>query len=188
MNYRLLLRFLWTAVLFTAAVALSAPQAAGDRAAAPTIATLVIPKIGLSERVREGVAKAKLRRAIGHYPGTAKPGQAGNVALLGHRTTGRAPFRKLNRLTRGDWIILKTKSHAFRYVVRRIRIISPSRTNVLHPIPFRAGRTPKRSYVSLITCHPKGSDAKRLAVIGELVTTKRAGTKQPNIPAAPRTK
>ncbi|MFI0451456.1 sortase [Actinomadura sp. 6N118] len=174
MSSRLSLRFLWTAVLFTATVAVSAPQAVGDRTAASTIATLVIPRIGLSERVREGVAKARLRRAIGHYPGTAKPGQPGNVALLGHRTTGRAPFRKLNRLTKGDLIIFKIRSRAFRYVVRRIRIISPSRTNVLHPVPFRAGRTPKRSYVSLITCHPMGSDAKRLVVIGELVATARA--------------
>ncbi|WP_225993027.1 class E sortase [Actinomadura rudentiformis] len=169
--HRLPSRFLWITLL-TVATVVSTPQAASTHAAAPAIATLIIPKIGLHERIREGVGKAKLRRTIGHYPGTAKPGQVGNVALLGHRTTGRAPFRKLNRLTKGDSIVLKTKSHSFRYVVRRIRIISPSRTNVLNPTPLRPGRTPKGRYLSLITCHPKGSDAKRLVVIAKLVATK----------------
>ncbi|GAA2629507.1 class E sortase [Actinomadura fulvescens] len=169
MNHRLSLCFLGTLFL----TALNPQQAAGadrPRRVAPIIATIVIPKIGLKATVREGVARTTLRHAVGHYPGTAGPGQPGNTALLGHRTTGLALFRSLDHLTKGDTVILKTKSHLFRYLVRGKRVITPRRTSVLRPVPFRAGRTPEGGFVSLITCHPKGSNAKRLVVVGKLVS------------------
>ncbi|MFG2005027.1 class E sortase [Spirillospora sp. NPDC048911] len=200
MNDRHWLRFVWPAAISAAVVASTAvafvstpqraavasPQAAGFdpvaghqsngprtsvRIASP-IATLVIRKIRLNERIREGIGKADLRRGVGHYPGTAYPGRPGNVVLLGHRTTGRAPFGKLDRIARGDSLVLNTVSHFFRYEVRRTLIISPRRRSVLHPVPFRAGSTPNGSFLTLITCHPKGSDARRLVVVGKLVESR----------------
>ena len=59
------------------------------RPAAPStiIGRLEIPNLHLSAMVREGADAGTLRRAVGHIPGTALPGRAGNVGLAGHRDT-----------------------------------------------------------------------------------------------------
>ena len=44
----------------------------------------------------------------GHYPGTPLPGEAGNVAIAGHRTTYLHPFYNLNELVPGDAIDILT--------------------------------------------------------------------------------
>lgn len=71
------------------------------------IARLQIRRMGLKTLVRQGVGRAVLRRGVGHYPGTALPGRAGNTVLLGHRTTWRHPFGELDRMRRGDRIVLR---------------------------------------------------------------------------------
>ena len=48
---------------------------------------ILIPKIGLDEIVVEGVGVEELKGGVGHYPDTKMPGEAGNAALAGHRTT-----------------------------------------------------------------------------------------------------
>jgi sortase A len=64
--------------------------------------------------VVEGIDKATLRRAVGHIPGTALPGEAGNVCLTGHRDTF---FRPLKDLKIKDEIQLSTLQGTFRYQV-----------------------------------------------------------------------
>ena len=54
-----------------------------------------IPRLGLSAVIVEGADSAALRHAIGHIPGTAIPGQLGNVAITGHRDTFFRPLRNI---------------------------------------------------------------------------------------------
>lgn len=75
------------------------PELAG---ATDQIGTLSIPKLRLNKPIVAGVASADLRRGVGHWPGTAGPGEAGTCVLFGHRTSSGAPFRNLHRLTAGD--------------------------------------------------------------------------------------
>ena len=65
------------------------------------MAHLQVPKIGLDEFVVSGTNEADLAKGPGHYLGTAMPGQAGNVAIAGHRTTHGAPFNRLAELAIG---------------------------------------------------------------------------------------
>src|SRR5438309_2367376 len=46
-----------------------------------------IPAIGVDQVFVEGTGTAELHRGPGHYSGTPLPGQPGNAALAGHRTT-----------------------------------------------------------------------------------------------------
>src|SRR5438874_2090686 len=69
---------------------------------------LLIPKIGLDAYVIEGVDVADLRQGPGHYPGTSLPGQEGNAAIAGHRTTYGAPFGDLDQLAKSDEITIET--------------------------------------------------------------------------------
>jgi sortase A len=72
------------------------------------IARIQIPAVGLDQYVVEGTTTGDLEKGPGHIIGTAVPGQAGNVAIAGHRTTFGAPFSRLNQLHRGQTITLTT--------------------------------------------------------------------------------
>ncbi|MFG2087517.1 class E sortase [Spirillospora sp. NPDC048824] len=154
--------------------------AVSARAAAPArpkkgavIARIRIKRMGLKVKVREGVGGSVLRRAVGHYPRTALPGHEGNTVLLGHRTTHLAPFNQLDRMRRGDRIVLRVGRTAYVYKARSMHVIKPRDRSVLEPVPFKRRSAPDGEYITLITCTPKGSDRRRLVVIGTLHHKKR---------------
>lgn len=107
------------------------------------IGKIEIPKIGLSAMIAEGTEWATLRRAIGHIPGTAFPGETGNAAIAAHRDTF---FRGLRNISRGDAIDVTTDRGVFRYVVESTEIVKPNDMGVLKPGKSQA--------LTLITCYP----------------------------------
>ncbi|XRQ10215.1 class E sortase [Actinomadura welshii] len=165
--------------------ALGVPQAHAATAQARTAATPAAPKkgavigrlrikrMGLKAKVREGVGERVLRHAVGHYPGTALPDREGNTVLLGHRTTWLRPFNKLDKVRRGDRIVLRIGRTAYVYTARSTHVIKPRDRRVLEPVPFKRRSAPDGRYITLITCTPKGSDRYRLVVVGTLHHTKR---------------
>jgi hypothetical protein len=84
---------------------------------------LRIPRLQVAAMVREGADSGTLRRAIGHIPGTALPGKAGNVGLAGHRDTF---FRALRNIEKDDIIDFETEAGTYRYAVQSTKIVSPS--------------------------------------------------------------
>lgn len=124
------------------------------------MAELQIPKIGLSQFVVSGTDEADLAKGPGHYLGTAMPGQAGNVAIAGHRTTHGAPFNRLAELAVGDRIYLTTLSgRRLTYIVSAVPVaVSPKDVSVLNN--FGDNR------ITLTTCNPEYSAIQRLIVVG----------------------
>jgi sortase A len=98
------------------------------------------------------------------------PGQPGNAAIAGHRTTYGAPFNRIDELQAGDEILVTTLQGAFRYEVFEQHIVSPSASEVLDD--FGDNR------LTLTACHPKYSARQRIVVVARLVGTAAA-------PAAP---
>lgn len=131
------------------------------------IATIRIPKIGVTRTVVQGVGVDQLKRGPGHYPDTPLPGQAGNAAIAGHRTTYGQPFHNVDKLAKGDQILLKTRQGEFVYAVDKITIVRPDQTEVLQPTKDANGKLENR--ITLTACHPKYSAAKRLIISGVLV-------------------
>ncbi len=135
-------------------------------------AVLRIPRIGLTVPVAHGISKSKVldKGYVGHYPGTAAPGEAGNVALAGHRNTHGEPFRYVNRLREGDEITLRTREGTYTYVVDRILpVTSPRDTGVIQPVPRSLvkpsyGYSEAGSYLTLTTCTPEFTSRYRLIV------------------------
>lgn len=119
-----------------------------------------IPAIGLSQAVVEGVSEDALRAGPGHYPGTAFPGQVGNMVLSGHRTTYTRPFYYLDRLGVGDEILIDTPERTYWYRVERVFVVSL--TNVQ---PLGTANYPR---LTLTTCNPPGSAIQRLVVQARL--------------------
>jgi sortase A len=154
---------------------LTGTQPAGSGAAAVpaagrAFAILRVPRFGASYRyaVVEGVGVADLRKGPGHYPGTAGPGEIGNMAIAGHRTTYGGPFERNDELARGDEILVDTAAATYVYRVTGRTVVRPSVTAVTAPVPGRPGRRPGKAMLTLTTCHPKFSAAYRLVVYAEL--------------------
>ncbi len=124
---------------------------------------LVIPKIGVDKFVVEGTNEADLRRGPGHYSGTPFPGQPGNAAIAGHRTTYGAPFFRLNDLGPGDPIyITDLTGHTWVYKVSAPpKVVSPDDVSVLDNTPY--------PQLTLTTCNPVFSATSRLVVFARLV-------------------
>jgi sortase A len=126
------------------------------------VAHIVIPKIDADDYVVEGVDEADLRKGPGHYPSTPLPGQQGNAAIAGHRTTYGAPFGGLDELEPGDQIGITTLQGTFRYKIYDKLFVSPDAFEVLDPDPARAAT------LTLTSCHPKYSAAQRIVVKADL--------------------
>jgi sortase A len=102
-----------------------------------------ISSIGLAAMILEGVDAKTLRRAVGHIPGTAFPGQRGNVGLAGHRDTF---FRALRNVRAGDEITLETLDGSYRYRVDFTQVVAPEDTEVLNGSDDAT--------LTLVTCYP----------------------------------
>ncbi|MFJ8827304.1 class E sortase [Streptomyces sp. NPDC102467] len=153
---------------------------AGRRQAAPrwdqAYAVLDIPRLGLRAPVAQGVSKPNVLNHgyVGHYPGTAQPGRAGNFALAGHRNTHGEPFRYINRLRRGDTLTVRTSSATYTYVVdKTLAQTSAGDGGVIRSVPRSrvvpsAGYDEPGYYITLTTCTPEFTSRYRLVVWGKL--------------------
>ena len=135
------------------------------------VGIISIPKISVSMVVVEGTDADQLRSGPGHYPGTPLPGEAGNVAIAGHRTTYLHPFYGLDALVPGDAINITTVQGLFVYHVVSSRVVDPTDVAVVAPTP-----TP---LLTLTTCNPRYSARQRLVVQSALVSDLLTATTSP---------
>ena len=119
------------------------PAQAPKLAANELVGRLIIPRLHLSEVVREGDSDGILRLALGHIPNTPLPGQNGNVAVAGHRDT---LFRGLRNIRKNDLIVFETATGRFEYRVQSTEIVRPQQVSVLD-----ASADPE---LTLVTCYP----------------------------------
>lgn len=140
-------------------------------------AILDIPKLDVVVPIAEGIDKKKVldRGMVGHYAegslNTAMPSAAtGNFGLAGHRNTHGEPFRYINRLKKGDAIVVETQDKYYVYKMEAILpVTSPSNTAVLNPIPNGSGFTEPGRYITLTTCTPEFTSKYRMIVWGKMV-------------------
>jgi sortase A len=117
--------------------------------------------------VVSGVSLDDLRAGPGHYPESAEPGEDGNLAVAGHRTTYGAPFWSLDELREGDTIhVVDRDGEEWVYEYTEQRVVSPADTWVVGEDPLESGAPT----ITLTTCHPRFSAAQRLIAWGELVS------------------
>lgn len=116
------------------------------RAAGPEgtpVGRIEISSLGVEVMILEGVKPRTLQRAVGHIPGTALPGQPGNVALAGHRDTF---FRSLRDIPKDAEITLTTLQGSYRYRVDSTMVVEPQAVEVLADSPDAT--------LTLVTCYP----------------------------------
>jgi sortase A len=120
------------------------------------VGTIDIPEIGLQMVVVQGTDVVRLQQGPGHYTNTPLPGEAGNSAIAGHRTTYLHPFYNLNELNPGNPIYITTTQGLFQYDVISSQAVSPSDVSVVD--------TTTSPELTLTTCTPRYSASQRLVV------------------------
>ena len=121
-----------------------------------------MPSIGVDNIVVAGVAKSDLKKGPGHYPETPMPGQLGNAAIAGHRTTYGQPFFNVDKLEIGDEITVTTLAGRFVYRVTGQQIVGPDDYYVV------ATTDPTVATITLTSCHPKYTARERIIISGVL--------------------
>jgi sortase A len=124
------------------------------------IGRMKIDRMDLDIVMVQGTDDSTLRRGPGHYPGTKLPGEHSTAGIAGHRTTYLAPFRNINKLQRGDEIVLEMPYGDLTYAVQRHAIVPPSRTQIVRPVGY--------DRIVLTACHPLYSASKRYVIFARL--------------------
>jgi sortase A len=137
------------------------------------VARIEIPRIDVDKFVVQGTSVSDLRKGPGHYFATPMPGEAGNVAIAGHRTTYGAPFGEIDQLAPGDSIFVTTIAGKFEY-----RVIGADRSQaggdpaaghfIVKPTDVYVLDDFGDNRLTLTACHPKYSARQRIIVAAEL--------------------
>lgn len=137
-----------------------------------------IPAIELDAGLLEGIRLSTLDYGPGHWPGTAMPGELGNVVVAAHRTSHNADFRQLDELEPGDEIIFDLDDNAgtdnatvpaddtthgvYVYAVTSVFRVPADGTWIV--------TQNYRHEATLFACHPPGSTSERIVVQADLVS------------------
>jgi sortase A len=162
----------------------AAPPVPGERVSpGDGFARIHLPRLGTgwARPIVEGVGPTHLATGVGHYPTTAWPGRLGNFALAGHRATHGEPFRDLDRLRKGDAVVIETRNTWYVYEVDAREIVSPSQIDVLAPVPRRPGAKPTERLITLSTCNPRWASYERLIIYGHLTDTQPRSAGRPAV-------
>lgn len=129
-----------------------------------TLGYIEIPAIDVASVLYQGIRLTTLDIGPGYWPGTALPGEEGNMVIAGHRTAHNRVFRDIDRLVEGDEIIVSTIDGGRHvYAVTEIKVIEPTDVWIVDPTPY--GRA------TLFACHPPGSVRQRIVAFADLVST-----------------
>jgi len=137
---------------------------AGHLQEGDSLTRIKIPAIDVDVVVVEGTGADALRAGAGHYTETALPCTDGTVGIAGHRTTYGRPFNRLGEMHEGDIVYLDTPFARYEYKAvgsfdsqPNPHPVSPDNFHVVGAPP-----SPNDAWLTLTTCHPKGSAKQRL--------------------------
>ena len=112
----------------------------------------------------------ELKKWVVRYPGTARPGEVGNVFIFGHssnypwiQSEYNDVFALLDQLQDGDEITIYYYQKKYTYRVTDRATVKPGDVQTLQK------RDPNKKELSLMTCWPVGTTLERLLIFAELV-------------------
>jgi sortase A len=142
-------------------------QTAGD---AEAFGVLTVPRFGddYQATIAGGITRTRTLNpiGIGHYLTTQAPGEVGNFAVAGHRTTYGKPLNLIANLHVGDAIVVQTAEGWYTYRFRTLEYVTPSAADVLNPVPQTDGIEATDRLITLTSCSPMYSAAERIIAYG----------------------
>ena len=131
---------------------------------------LTIPKLRINKALVETNAPSlSPDTALGHYKGTALPGQIGNAFIYGHSVLPffynpknyKTIFSTLDKLETGDVFYVDYNNQTFTYKVESKIILKPEDVN---PLAELKPKYLNESTIVLMSCYPAGTKLKRILV------------------------
>ena len=138
------------------------------------VGQLRIPALGVDQPLQEGMTLTAINRGPSHWPGTARPGELGNMVIAGHRTTYSRPFGDLDLVQPGDEMIIEMPDRTVTYVAVGTEIVTPESLWIADQSWTYTATT--------FACHPKGSARERIVVRWQLVDHTGAPVAGPDVP------
>lgn len=133
-------------------------------------ARMHIPRFGddYNEAIAGGTTRSGTldRIGIGLYTQSKMPGEVGNFALAGHRTTWGKPFNQLDKLKLNDAIVVETPDGWYTYRYRTFEYVHPTEVDVLMDVPQVPGGKTGERYITMTACSPLYSLAERIVAYG----------------------
>ena len=139
-----------------------------DRGAAA--GRLRIDRIKANYVLVNGTDPASLRKGPAIYDDVPFPGAPGTTAIAGHRTTYGAPFRNIDKIRKGDELVVEMRYGTFTYEVEKTQIVKPTALEVIRRVSY--------DRLVLSACHPLYSAARRIIVFARLVAAQARGAAQ----------
>jgi sortase A len=115
-----------------------------------------IPIIDVDAPVVQGDGWEQLKKGVAQHNGSSNPGESGNMVLSAHNDVFGEIFRHLDKLQRGDEIMVYTATRSFTYMITDVQIVAPTAVEVMAPTV--------NPTVTLISCYPYMVDNKRIVV------------------------
>ncbi|OGC68983.1 hypothetical protein A2415_04260 [candidate division WWE3 bacterium RIFOXYC1_FULL_39_7] len=141
----------------------------------PQFFYLTIPKLKIDKALVETNAPTlKPDTALGHYTGSGLPGEVGNTFIYGHSVLPwfynpknyKTIFSTLGDLSAGDILNIKYNDKELTYKVEGLEILPTDKVN---PLAEYKPKYLNESTITLMTCWPAGTKAKRLIVKAVMV-------------------
>jgi sortase A len=133
----------------------------------PTDNTLVIPSIHLQKTIYDGLPYPSLAKGVWHSSHSSTPDRGSNTVMAGHRFTyngfqkGASTFYDLDKVNKGDDIVVYWQHKRYNYKVFDTFIVSPSQISIEAPST--------QPEITLYTCSPLWTSISRLVVQARLV-------------------
>lgn len=144
----------------------SSPETARQKAPDTHDHFLQIPKIGVDGEIIVSESDEALNEGLWHIPGSAFPGEKGNVVIAAHRWLYTPPhpetFYDLDKLKPGDTIMYVYKGVKYTYIVSGFEIVGPKDVRILKQ---------DETKLTLFTCHPLYSTKERYVVTAKLFSS-----------------
>ncbi len=113
------------------------------------IGHIEIPALGLDVPLNSGIEMQYINRGPSHWPGTAMPGQAGNVVVGGHPGTKKKPIRPKHTQAVGDEVIFTVDGARWVYRVTSHEVVDDQAMWITEQTA--------EATATLFACHPPGS-------------------------------
>jgi sortase A len=156
----------------------------GDLKVGEVFAKLYVPRFGKDyvRQIAEGTSVSKVLNTvgIGHYLGTAMPGEVGNFAIAGHRAGNGGPMRHIDKFTNGDLVYVETATTWFTYKYLEQQVVDPTALEVIDPVPVGlTASTSSNKFLTMTTCTPIYVNTQRIAAWFELVDEQPVSSGRP---------
>lgn len=152
----------------------SAQAVPGELKVGDVFAKLYVPRFGQDyvRQIAEGTSVSKVLNTvgIGHYLGTAMPGEVGNFAIAGHRAGNGGPMRHIDKFIDGDLVYVETATTWYTYRFLQQAIVEPTALEVIEPMPGGLTKTASTNkFLTMTTCTPIYVNTERIAAWFELI-------------------